>query len=83
MAVSGKRAHSVESKSSCARRNIGKRTQRKVELVDQSRSASRTAFGAWPGVMAKVVDGVSAMSQRAAAATKVCERQWCGSDSQR
>ena len=46
-------------------------------------SASRTAFGAWPGATAKVVDGVSAMSRRAAAATKVCERQCGGSVSQR
>lgn len=41
--------------------------------------ASLTAFGAWPGVAAKVVDGVNAMSRLAAAATKVCERQCVGS----
>ena len=35
------------------------------------------------GQTAKVVDGVSAMSRRAAAATKVCERQCGGSVSQR
>ena len=46
-------------------------------------SASRTAFGACPGATAKVVDGVSAMSRRAAAATKVCERQCGGSVSHR
>ena len=46
-------------------------------------SANRTAFGAWPGVAAKVVDGVSAMSRLAAAATKVCERQCGGSVSHR
>lgn len=46
-------------------------------------SASLTAFGAWPGVTAKVLDGVSAMSRRAAAATKLCERQCAGSVSQR
>ena len=33
-------------------------------------NSSLTAFGAWPGVTAKVVDGVNAMSRRAAAATK-------------
>ena len=36
-----------------------------------------------PGVTAKVVEGVSAMSRRAAAATNVCERQWGGRVSQR
>ncbi len=46
-------------------------------------SASRTAFGACPGVAAKVVDGVNAMSRRAAAATKVCDRQCGGSVSHR
>ena len=46
-------------------------------------SASRTAFGACPGATANVVDGVNAMSRRAAAATKVCERQCGGSVSQR
>src|SRR3954453_7046421 len=46
-------------------------------------SASRTAFGAWPWAIAKVEDGVSAMPRRAAAATKVCERQCAGSVSQR
>lgn len=46
-------------------------------------SASLTALGAWPGVAAKVVDGVSAMSRLAAAVTSVCERQCGGSISQR
>ena len=46
-------------------------------------SARRTALGAWPGLTAKVVEGVNAMSRRAAAATKVCERQCGGSVSQR
>ena len=54
------------------------RAQRGIELLDRrGASASRTAFGAWPGLAAKVVDGVSAISRRAAAATKVCDRQ-CG-----
>ena len=42
-------------------------------------SARRTAFGAWPGVAAKVVEGVNAMSRLAAAATNVCERGCGGS----
>ena len=46
-------------------------------------NASRTAFGAWPGVAAKVVEGVSAMSRLAAAATRVCERQCAGNVSHR
>ena len=40
--------------------------------------ASLTAFGAWPGVTAKVVEGVNAMSRLAAAVTKVWERQCAG-----
>ena len=51
--------------------------------VEGAPSASRTALGAWPGVTAKVVEGVNAMSRRAAAATNVCERQCGGSVSQR
>ena len=47
--------------------------------MDGAASASLTAFGAWPGVTAKVVEGVNAMSRLAAAATKVCERQCAGS----
>ena len=43
-------------------------------------SASLTAFGAWPGVTAKVVEGVKAMSRLAAAATRVCERQCAGGE---
>ena len=42
-------------------------------------SARRTAFGAWPGVAAKIVEGVNAMSRLAAAATNVCERGCGGS----
>ena len=35
------------------------RAQSQIELVDGGgASASRTAFGAWPGVTAKVVEGV-------------------------
>ena len=37
-------------------------------------SARRTALGAWPWPAVKALDGVSAMSCRAAAATKVSER---------
>ena len=77
MAVSGKRALLGEVEIVLLRaQNVGKRTQRRSSWsIGGAASASRTAFGAWPGVMAKVVDGVSAMSRRAAAATKVCERQ--------
>ena len=42
-------------------------------------NANLTALGAWPGVTAKVVEGVNAMSRLAAAVTKVCERQCAGS----
>lgn len=41
-------------------------------------SAGLTALGAWPGETAKVVEGVSEMSRRAAAATQLCERRCCG-----
>lgn len=46
-------------------------------------SASLIAFGAWPDETAKVVDGVSPMSRRAAAATRACERQCAGNVSHR
>ncbi len=36
------------------------------------------ALGAWPGFTAKALEGVSAISWRAAAATKVCERHCFG-----
>jgi hypothetical protein len=50
----------------------GQRAKTAIELIHRCHpNASVTAFGAWPGVTAKVVDGVNAMSRRAAAATKV------------
>src|SRR5712671_2682998 len=61
--------YSVESKSS--------------SVALRMPASSRTAFGAWPGLAAKVVDGVSAISRLAAAATRLCERQCAGSVSHR
>ncbi len=77
--------HSVESKSSSVALNMPASVRRPSSScsIGGAASASRTALGACPGVAAKVVDGVSAMSRRAAAATRVCERQCCGRVSQR
>ena len=60
------------------------RAQRQIELLGAG-GAERQAHrvGGMAGVTAKVVDGVSATSRRAAAATKVCERQCGGNVSQR
>ena len=40
--------------------------------------AKRMALGAWPGLTANALEGVSAMPRRAAAATKVWDRQCSG-----
>ena len=76
--------YSVESKSSSFAFSIPDSVRNAVSScsIGGAASASRIAFGAWPGLAANVVDGVRAISRRAAAATKVCERQCEGRVSQ-
>jgi hypothetical protein len=73
--------YSVESKSSSLALSIPDNVRNPTSScsIAGAPSASRTAFGACPGVTAKVVEGVNAISRRAAAATNVCDRQYGGS----
>ena len=73
--------HSVESKSASLAFSIPTRVSSPASNCSMvgAAKASLTAFGAWPGVAAKVVDGVNAISRLAAAATNDWERQCAGS----
>ena len=77
--------YSVESKSSSFALNIPDSVRSAVSSWSSggAANASRTPFGACPGLTANVVDGVNAISRRAAAATKVCDRQCGGNVSHR
>src|SRR6266704_1199749 len=77
--------YSVESKSSSFAFNIPDSVRRPASScsIAGAANASLMAFGAWPGLTAKVVEGVKAISRRAAAATNVCDRQCDGNVSHR
>ena len=77
--------YSVESKSSSFALNIPESVRSAVSSWSSggAANASRTPFGACPGLTANVVDGVNAISRRAAAATNVCDRQCGGNVSHR
>jgi hypothetical protein len=72
-----KRLYSVESKSSSFAFNIpdSVRSPASSCSIAGAAKANRMAFGACPGVTAKVIEGVKATSRGAAAATNVREPQ--------
>ena len=83
--ASANSTYSVESKSSSFAFNIPDSVRRPESSCSTAGAAkaSLMAFGAWPGLTAKVLEGVRAMSRRAAAATNVCDRQCDGNVSHR